>query len=181
MDAKFQDFINPSSTDKFIKILRYICFFLTVFTPAIYIALINFNQETIPMSLLINFSEQRSGVPFPTIIEAFIMLFICEILRETDIRFPSNYGSSASILGALILGDAAVSAGIVSPIMIIVIAVTFITNLIFTEIKLVWAIRILRVFFLIISTFLGLFGLGIGFITSLSIMANVKMYEGTYL
>lgn len=181
LDAKFKDFINPSTTDKFIKILRYICFFLTIFTPAIYIALINFNQETIPTSLLINFSEQRSGVPFPAIIEAFIMLLICEILRETDIRFPNNYGSSASILGALVLGDAAVSAGIVSPIMIIIIAVTFITNLIFTEIKLVWGIRIMRISFLLIAGFLGLYGISIAFITCLSIMANVKLNEGTYI
>lgn len=181
LDAKLKDFINPSTTDKFVIVLRYLCFILTVLTPAIYIALINFNQETIPTSLLINFSEQRSGVPFPAIIEAFIMLFVCEILRETDIRFPSNYGSSASILGALILGDAAVNAGIVSPIMIIVIAITFITNLIFTEIKLVWAIRIMRVAFLITSSLLGLYGLSLAIILCLIELANVKVYEGNYL
>ena len=181
MDAKLKDFINPTTTDKFIKVLRYICLFLTILTPAIYIALVNFNQETIPTSLLINFSEQRSGVPFPAIIEAFIMLLICEILRETDVRFPSNYGSSASILGALILGDAAVNAGIVSPIMIIIIAITFITNLIFTEIPLVSAIRFLRVFFLIIASLLGLYGLSIAMIAMVSIISNVKMYDGEYL
>lgn len=181
MDASLNDFVNPTTTDKFIKVLRYICLFLTILTPAIYIALINFNQETIPTSLLINFSEQRNGVPFPTIFEAIIMLFICEILRETDIRFPSNYGSAASILGALILGDAAVNAGIVSPIMIIIIAITFITNLIFTEIQFVWAIRILRIAFLFMASFLGLYGLSIGIIACLSLIANVKMNEGLYL
>lgn len=181
IDARFQDFINPVTTDKFVRVLRYLCLFLTIMTPAIYIALINFNQETLPTSLLINFTQQRSGVPFPAILEAMIMLFICEILRESDIRFPSNYGSSASILGALVLGEAAVSAGIVSPIMIIVVAISFITSLIFTDTKLVSAIRIMRIISLVIASFLGLYGLSIGFIAGLSILANVKMNEGTYL
>lgn len=181
MDAKLSDFVNPSTTDKFVKVLRFICLFLTILTPAVYIALINFNQETIPPSLLINFIQQRSGVPFPAIIEAVIMLFICEILRETDLRFPNSYGSSASILGALILGDAAVQAGIVSPIMIIVVAISFITSLIFTDIKLVSVIRILRTFFLIIASMLGLYGLSGAFVIVLFIIANVKMYGGEYL
>lgn len=181
LNAKFKDFINPFTTDKFVSVLRYICFFLTVLTPAIYISLVNFNQETIPTSLLISFTSQRMGVPFPAIVEAIIMLFICEILRECDIRFPSNYGSSASILGALILGDAAVSAGIVSPIMIITVAIAFITSLIFNEVKLVGAIRLLRISFVIISAFLGLYGLSIALVVCISIISNVKLSEGNYL
>lgn len=181
IDAKFKDFINPFTTDKFISILRYLILILTVLTPAFYIALINYNQETIPISLLLNFSEQRSSMPFPAVIEAMIMLFICEVLRESDIRFPSNYGSSASILGALIIGDAAVSAGIVSPIMIIVVAISFISSLIFTEIKLVSAIRFMRFFFLIVAGFLGLYGLAMAIIATIAILSNIKINEGTYL
>lgn len=181
VDAKFKDFVNPFTTDSFVKVLRYICLLLNVLTPAIYIALINFNQETIPTSLLIGFSEQRSGVPFPAIVEALMMLIICEILRESDIRFPSNYGSSASILGALVLGEAAVNAGIVSPIMIIVVAISFVTGLIFTEIQLVGVLRILRFSFLFVASFLGLYGLFIAMIVSLSIICNVELLEGHYL
>lgn len=181
MDAKLDDFISYSTTDKFVKILRYICFFITVLTPGLYIALINFNPEIIPIKLLINFAEQRASVPFPALIEALLMLLTTEILREADIRFPNSYGSAASILGALILGEAAVNAGFVSPIMIIVVALTFITNLIFTEIKLVSAIRIMRISFLLIASFLGLYGLSIALITCFTIIANVKMYEGVYL
>ena len=135
----FSDFLNPISDNykksnniNFLKILRLACFFLTILVPAIYIALLNYNPETIPTSLLINFSTQRDSVPFPAIVEAVLMLFIYEILRESDVRFPNSYGSAISILGALILGEAAVTAGFVSPIMIIVIAFTFITSLIFT-------------------------------------------------
>ncbi len=181
MDTKLSEFINPTVNDKFIKILRYLCFILTIITPGVYVALTNFNPEAIPTSLLINFSYQRYGVPFPAIIEALIMLLVCEILRETDLRFPNSYGSAASILGALILGDASVSAGIVSPIMIIVIAITFITNLLFTQIKLIWALRILRIMFLIIGTFFGLYGIALASIFTLAYISNVNTLEGTYI
>lgn len=166
LPAFFSDFINPiadhyskSKNVNFLKILRIFCFFLTMMTPAIYVSIINYNPETIPTSLLINFSIQRSNVPFPAVLEAFIMLIICEILKECDIRFPNSYGSAISILGALILGEAAVSAGIVSPIMIIVIALTFITSLTFTNQEIIGAIRYFRFIFLFFATLYGLFGI----------------------
>lgn len=164
--AFFADFINPTVDDysksinvNFLKILRFLALVITVVTPAFYIALINYNQEAIPTSLLINFSMQRDGVPFPAIVEALIMLIVCEILRESDLRFPNSYGSSFSILGALILGEAAVNAGIVSPIMIIVIALTFITSLVFSEMEMVNALRYYRFIFLAAAAVFGLYGL----------------------
>jgi len=167
----FADYLNPcednykkSSNINFLKIIRFVCFFLTMMIPAIYIALINYNPETIPTSLLINFASQRDNVPFPAIIEALMMLFIYEILRESDIRFPNSYGSAISILGALILGEAAVSAGFVSPIMIIVIAFTFITSLMFTEQELVNAARHFRMIFLLAAAIYGLYGIVLAFL-----------------
>lgn len=181
IDAKLDNFVNPYTTDPFIKVIRYICLFLTILTPAIYIALINYNQETIPISLLIKFTTQRDTVPFPAIVEALMMLFTTEILREADIRFPNSFGSAASILGALILGESAVNAGLVSAIMIIIVAITFITGLIFTEIKLVWGIRILRFILLIIASITGIYGLYMAIIAFAYIIANTKMYDGEYL
>lgn len=171
LPAVLADFINPIS-DKYLyqrnannlKILRMICFFLTIFTPAFYIAIITYNQETIPASLLTNFISQNEGIPFPATIETFFMIFICEMLRESDIRFPNNFSSSISILGALILGDAAVSANIVSPIMIIITALTFISSMIFSNVELSGAIRIWRFITMIISSFYGLYGVALSFI-----------------
>ena len=171
LPAVLADFINPIS-DKYLyqrnannlKILRMICFFLTIFTPAFYIAIITYNQETIPASLLTNFITQNEGIPFPATIEPFFMIFICEMLRESDIRFPNNFSSSISILGALILGDAAVSANIVSPIMIIITALTFISSMIFSNVELSGAIRIWRFITMIISSFYGLYGVALAFI-----------------
>ena len=98
------------------------------------------------------------------------MLVICEILRESDLRFPSKYGSAISILGALVLGDAAVSAGLVSPIMIIITAFTYISSLIFTEAELGNALRNYRFLFLVMSALFGLYGL---FVTLLFFLVNL--------
>lgn len=165
LPAFLGDFINPTFDNynkniKFnsLRLLRITCFFLTIIIPSYYLAIINYNQETIPTDLLINFSSQRSQVPFPSIIEALLLLFVCEMLRESDMRFPSSYGSAMSILGALILGEAAVSAGIVSPIMIIIIAFTFITSLMFVEFEIINAIRHFRIFFILFASFYGIYG-----------------------
>ena len=181
LPAFFADFINPVVDNynrnvnvNFLKILRFASFFFTMILPGFYIALVNYNMETIPTSLLVNFASQNDGVPFPTIIEAIVMIIVCEILRESDLRFPSSYGSAISILGALVLGEAAVSAGIVSPIMIIIIAFTFITSLIFTELEVINAIRYFRFIFLILASMYGLFGIALALIYFLIHITSVK-------
>lgn len=183
----FADFINPgvdtynkSNNITFLKLLRLCAFFLSMTIPAIYIALVNYNQETIPTDLLVSFSIQQDGVPFPAVIEAIMMLLICEMLRESDIRFPNSYGSAISILGALVLGDAAVSAGIVSPIMIIVIALAFMASLIFTETEIVYALRHLRFIFIILAAFYGLLGIVFGMIYFLIRMSDTYTFGYPY-
>lgn len=181
------DFINPISDDyskslniNFIKALRFFCFFLTIMVPAFYVAVTTYNQETIPTNLLINFQNQRSEVPFPALVECLITLMTCEILRESDLRFPSNYGSAISILGALVLGEAAVSAGIVSPIMIIVVAVTFISSMIFTDLEVINGIRYWRFFFLVIGGVFGLYGIGLGLIFLIANLCNYEVFGKPY-
>jgi len=181
------DFINPIAdnyskpiNNNFLKIMRLISFFLSIIVPSWYIAVTNYNQETIPLPLLLNFSSQRSGVPFPAIVEAIIMIIICEMLKESDLRFPNNYGSAISILGALILGEAAVSAGIVSPIMIIVVAITFISSLLFSDSEISGAIRIWRFVFLIFTAFFGLYGLSLAVLCFLINIVNLKSFNINY-
>lgn len=187
LPAYFIDFVNPISDNytksinvKFLKFLRLVCFGLSMLTPAIYLSLINYNQETIPTTLLINFATQRINLPFPTIFEALIMLLICEILRESDIRFPSSFGSSISVLGALILGEAAVSAGIVSPIMIIIISLTFISSLLFTELEISNALRNYRFLFLLFAAVLGLYGVFLCTIIFLTNILAIKTINKPY-
>ncbi|MFA7119942.1 MAG: spore germination protein [Bacilli bacterium] len=181
LPAVLADYINPtddyftnSINTNFLKFLRIFCFIITIITPALYIAITNFNQESIPAKFLMNISTQRFGVPFPSIIEALIMLFVCELLRESDLRFPNSYGSAISILGALIIGESAVASGIVSPIMIIIIALTFLSCLIFNEVEITGAIRAWRFIFLLFAAFLGLYGFAL---CTLLMMINLCSYK----
>lgn len=187
LPAFFVDFINPSSDNynksiniNILKITRFICYFISLILPAFYVALINYNQESIPLELLVSFTAQRQDVPIPTALEAFMMLFLCDILRESDIRFPSSFGSSISILGALILGEAAVSASIVSPIMIIIVAITFITNLLFTDSDAINSIRIFRYIFLFFAVMAGLYGVVIAFVLFLIHLCSIKTFGKPY-
>ena len=109
------------------------------------------------------------------------MIFLCAILRESDIRFPSNYGSSISILGALILGEAAVSASIASPIMIIVIAITFITGLVFSSGEVISGLRIFRLLLLICSIVFGLYGFVLGSIMLLIHLCSMDTFKQPYM
>ena len=109
------------------------------------------------------------------------MIFLCAILRESDIRFPSNYGSSISILGALILGEAAVAANVASPIMIIIIGITFVTGLIFNSGEVIDGLRFFRLFILVLSIIFGLYGLVIGGFLILVHLCSVKTAGKPYL
>lgn len=188
MPAFFSDFINPQGdyyvkaiNVNFIKIIRLICFVATILLPAMYIAIVNYSPETIPMSLLLSFQAGRSGVPFPSAFEAIFMIFLCTILRESDIRFPSTYGSSISILGALILGEAAVSANIASPIMIIIIGITFVTGLIFSSGEVIDGLRFFRLFILIFTILFGLYGLVISSFILVVHLCSVNTIGKPYL
>ena len=133
------------------------------------------------MQLLLSFQAGRSGVPFPSAFEALFMIFLCTILRESDIRFPSNYGSSISILGALILGEAAVSANIASPIMIIIIGITFVTGLVFSSGEVIDGLRLYRLFLLLFTIIFGLYGLVIGSFLIVINLCNVESFGKPYL
>lgn len=171
----FIDFFHPTS-DKytkstnvnFIKVIRMFAFLFTILGPGLYIALVNYNHEALPTNLLLNFATQRDSLPFPAFIEAFIIMVLSEILRESDLRFPSSYGSSISILGALVLGEAAVSAGIVSPIMIIIVSLSFVSSLTFTDIDMINALRYYRFTFLISGAMFGIFGIMLTFLVLLT-------------
>lgn len=168
----FQKDINLFIT----KFIRYLAFIITIMTPAIYVALITFDQQSIPTQLLLSFATQREGVPFPAYLEAFMMIIAFEILREGDYRVPNTGGSTLSIVGALILGEAAVSAGIVSPIMIIVVALTTISGLMFTDISMSNALRSWRIIFLIFASVAGLVGIAIA-----TVLLIIKLASTTSL
>ena len=148
--------------------------------PALYLALITFDQESIPTALLISFSTHREGVPFPAFVEAALMVFSFEILRESDLRSNKMAGNTLSIVGALILGDAAVSAGIVSPIMIIVIAITMISSLAFNDINLINGLRKWRIIYMLLASLCGLIGIGIATTLFVTSLVSTNSYTKTF-
>ena len=176
-----EDYYQSSVSSSFSRILKWIAFFITITAPAIYIACMTFNQEMIPDQLLISLATQRSQVPFPTFIEVIIFVVFFEILREADIKSPNASGASMSIVGALILGDAAVTAGIVSPFVIIVVAITSVCELVFTDMDFINAIRQWRLLFIISTVFTGLLGIVVASLILIIELASIENLQVPYL
>jgi len=156
------------------RILRIIAFFVSTSIPAIYIALVTFHQEMLPTPLLISISMARQGVPFPTVLEAIFMLGTFEILRESGSRMPSMMGQALSIVGSLVIGQAAVTAKIVSAPIIIIAAASGIAGLMIPRIK--GAVIILRFFFLICASILGLYGYMFGVLALFIHLYNLSSF-----
>lgn len=176
-----QDEYQKSFNASFNRVIRMICFFLALITPALYIALMTYNQEIIPDQLLISLSAQREGVPFPTAIEVLLFVLTFEVLREADIHAPSFSGSAMNVVGALILGDAAVSASIVSPIVIIIVAATSICELVFYDVDVIDAIREWRLIFILAATFMGIIGIVVAFIIFVAKLSSIECLGTSYL
>lgn len=176
-DDYYQKPINIS----FIRLIRLIAFFIAILIPAYYIAITTHNYDSITTDLLVNFLAQRKTVPFPALVEALLMTISFEILRESDMRMASTMGTAVSILGGLVLGDAAVSAGIISPIMIIVVAISAISGLVFTSIELTAAIRWWRIIFMILATLLGIYGIFLGVILLITKLCSINAFNKPYL
>lgn len=144
----------------FSRLLRILGFFLTVLVPGLYVAIVAFHHEILPTQLLVNVATERTSVPLPAALEAFLMLIVFDLLRETGARMPGNIGQALSIVGALVIGQAAVEAKMVAAPMIIVVALTGITSLLVP--KLNASIIYIRMLLLLVSTMFGFYGLVLG-------------------
>lgn len=163
------------------RIVRIIAMILALLTPAIYISLMAYNLEAIPSGLLINFSIQRDGVPFSTVFEILVMSFMFQILRESDMRFPGKGGSSISIVGALVLGQAAVEAGIVSPITIIIVGIASVASLAFSSIELINSIRWWQLILIMLASLFGFIGVMFGCIIMVTVLVSQRSCGKPYL
>lgn len=175
-----EDYYHKPFFATFMRITRLLAFFLAIITPALFIAILNYDPEILPVSLLINFAEQRNNVPFPALVEVFLLMFTFEILYEGDSRTPSNRGTSLSVLGALVLGDAAVQAGLISPIMVIIVSISAISSLVFIYYDIQGSIRLYRYFLMIISSIFGIIGFIIGMQILLVDICSIKMFKKPY-
>jgi spore germination protein KA len=161
------------------RLMRIFCFFIAVFAVPIFIALSTFHQELIPTTLLFTIATAREGTPFPVLFEALILVISFEILREAGLRLPRPIGQAISIVGALVMGDAAVSAGIVGAPMVITVAITAVAGFIIPSQA--DSISILRIIMMILASVLGGFGIAIGFLGMLVQLANMTSFGVPYL
>lgn len=173
----YSRFIPASLT----RLLRQLAFLVTLLLPSLYVATITYHQEMVPTPLLLTIASSREGVPFPALVEALMMEITFEFLREAGIRMPRAIGPAISIVGALVIGDAAVSAGLVSTPMVVVVAFTGIASFIFPGYNAGTAIRIARFPMLMLAGFLGYFGIMIGLIILLVRLASMTSFGVPYL
>ncbi|WP_342421214.1 spore germination protein [Paenibacillus sp. FSL E2-0178] len=159
-----EDYYQRSDFASLVRLLRFFCFAVALLTPSFYIAITTFHQEMIPTTLLISLIGQREGIPFPAFLEAFIMEITFEILREAGIRLPKSIGQSVSIVGTLVIGQAAVDAGLVSAAMVIVVSITAIANFALPAFNVGISVRMLRFVLMAIAASFGLYGMIIAMI-----------------
>ncbi|MEC2131756.1 spore germination protein [Brevibacillus centrosporus] len=158
----------------FIRLLRYLAFLVATFLPAVYIALVSFNYEVIPIDLILSVGESRERVPFPPLLEAMLMELTLEMLREAGVRLPAPIGQTVGIVGGIVIGQAVVQAGVVSNIMVIVVAFTAIASFIIPNYDMASALRLLRFVMMGLAGMFGIVGIVIGLMTMMGHMISLE-------
>ncbi|MCX8130284.1 MAG: spore germination protein [Clostridia bacterium] len=160
----------------FLRLIRIFGVMISAFLPAMYAALTLFHQEMIPTELLASIARSKEEVPFPTIFEIILLEISFELIREGGIRVPGVIGQTLGIIGALILGQAAVAAGLVSPILIIIVSVTGLGSFAIPNYSMGLALRIIRFFFIFLAAILGFYGISLGLFFIGCIACNIKSF-----
>lgn len=164
-----------------IRWIRLFAVFLSISASSLYVLLTSFHQEMLPTALALKIASGRNGVPFPAIVEAFLMEIILEIMKEAGLRLPKPMGQTVSIVGTLVIGQAAVQAGLVSPLLVIVVAVSAVSLFAIPSYSLSNTFRFVRFPILLASAFLGLFGYLAGIIVVLLHMMSLRSFGTAYL
>jgi len=176
-----EDYYERYVVGSLFRIMRFVAFLISLLLPSLFVAAITYHQEMIPPPLYITIAATREGIPFPAFVEALLLELTFELLREAGIRLPRAIGPAISIVGALIIGDAAVKAGLVSTPMVVVVAFTGIASFIIPSYNGGIVVRIARFGFLISAGFLGLFGIMIALLIMLIHMSNLNSFGLPYL
>lgn len=176
-----EDYYKSFMFSTAVRVLRYAALLISIFLPSAYVALTSFHHEMLPTALSLSISAARQGVPFPSFVEALIMEITFEILREGSIRLPRAIGQSISIVGALVIGEAAVRAGLVSPAMVIVVSTTAIASFTVPRYTMSITLRLLRFPIMLLSATLGFFGLMMGGFIIFVHLASLRSFGVPYL
>ncbi|WP_077620828.1 spore germination protein [Bacillus sinesaloumensis] len=176
-----EDYYGRFIMSSFIRFIRYLFLFVALLFPSIYIAVTTFHQELLPTNLLFSVAASRDKVPFPAVVEVLLMEITFEALREAGLRLPRPIGSTVSIVGALVIGQAAVEAGIVSAPLVIVVSTTGIASFMFPNYPLTGAIRLLRFIMIFLAGTLGFYGILLGVFFILGHLVQLRSFGVPYL
>lgn len=174
-----EDYYSRPYFSSLLRMIRFLAYIISILAPAIYVMLSSFHQELIPTNLLFTMAAAHEGVPFPAVVEAGIMIITFEILREAGVRLPRPVGQAVSIVGALVIGESAVSAGLIGAPMVIVVAITAVSS--FVVPAQTDSGAILRIIFLILAGFMGGFGILTGLLGLLVHLASLRSFGAPYL
>ena len=169
------DYFTRAQTASFARLIRYLAAFFAMTLPGLYVAMTNFHTQLLPTSLLLSFWQARLGVPFPAMFEVVLMELSFELLREAGVRLPGAMGNTIGIVGGLIIGQAAVDANIVSPIVVIVVAFTALCSFAIPNEEFAFAFRIIKFWFIFWSAKFGFFGFLAG--GSMVLVHLTKLYS----
>ncbi|MBC7343504.1 MAG: spore germination protein [Clostridia bacterium] len=175
------DYYEKVPVGSFLRLLRLVAFIGSIILPGTYVAVVRFHPELIPTNLLLRITGAKEGVPFPIVFEVFMMELLFELLREAGIRLPRVIGPAVSIVGALVLGEAAIRAGLVSPPVVIIVALTAIASFTVPTFSFGIAARLVRFIFILLGGALGLFGIQFGLLFMIILLASLRSFGYPFL
>jgi spore germination protein len=176
-----EDYYERWMISSLVRFFRFMGSFVAAMGPAIYIALVSYHPGLIPTSLVLSIAASREGVPFPAFIEALLMEVTIELLRESGARLPKSIGQTIGIVGGIVIGDAAVRAGIASPILVIVVAITAIASFIIPSYNAAISFRLIRFPMMLLAALLGMYGVMLGFIIINVHLVTLRSFGTVYL
>lgn len=176
-----EDYYERPFIASFLGLIRFASFFISLTLPALYIAITTFHQELLPTPLILSIAAQREGIPFPALVEALLLEFAFDVLREAGIRLPKVIGTTISIVGILVIGQAAVQAGLVSGFMVVIVAFTGLASYTTPLFSIGLSVRILHYGVMLLAGFLGLFGIVIAMSALLIHLCCLRSFGHPYL
>lgn len=176
-----EDYYDKPIVGSFNRFLRYMAIIITLTLPSIYIALTSFHPELLPFVLVIPLAEARKEIPFPPVVEAFLLEIMIEFLREMGIRLPQPIGNSLGVVGGIVLGDAAIRANLVTPTMVIVVGATAVISFVLPNYNMVSTLRLLRFPVMIMSGLFGVFGITTSMLFILVHLIRLESFGIPYL
>jgi spore germination protein KA len=176
-----EDYYQRADFSSLLRSLRFIGLLISLLAPSIYISITTFHQEMLPTQLLVSLASQREGTPFPAFFEALMMEIVFEVLREAGLRMPRAVGQAVSIVGTLVIGQAAVEAGIVSAAMVIVVSMTAIASFIYPSVNMSISMRMLRFPLMGLSAYFGMFGVFLGITILLLHLCSLRSFGVPYM